>query len=296
VADIRAGERWTIVLLVLVSGCIGPAPQSLDGAADGLDGAAPDDAPNPGSAPDLEPRDGVSSPPDAAIATDPTFDSRPMTLPARLVITPREATFASTATGKASAATTLTVGNDGDDPARGIEIALKGGSASRFHIGKSSCVGTLPSGTTCSVEVTFAPLESGNVSDDLVVSSTVGGQVTCRLSGKGYLPARLTVAPMAHDYSSVLLGQKSSGFTFRVRNEGEVASQKLTTTLLGHDPSQYTIVGNTCYDLLVAAGAECEVAVEFRPTITGALQATLWIVGGADEMVTASLSGTGAAP
>jgi hypothetical protein len=82
------------------------------------------------------------------------------------------------------------------------------------------------------------------------------------LSGRGLLPASLTIAPSSQDFMT-MLGSTSAEALFTVKNAGDMDSGSPSTALTGNT-RDFAVSTNTCKNPL-AAGATCQIGVKFTP-------------------------------
>jgi hypothetical protein len=108
-------------------------------------------------------------------------------------------------------------------------------------------------------------------------------------------PAALAFTPSPFDFGQVGTGQTSSPQTFTLANTGGQATGALTDTLTG--AAAFTVTGDTCTGISLAAGGTCTVTVRFAPASMATDTATL-TAASANPAVTATdtLTGTGVRP
>lgn len=101
------------------------------------------------------------------------------------------------------------------------------------------------------------------------------------------------VQPAPYDYGQAGTGQAVSQ-TFTLANSGGTATGALTDTLTG--AAAFTVTGDTCTGISLAAGGTCTVTVRFAPSSTATGTATL-TAASVNPAVTATdvLTGTGVA-
>ncbi|MEO5932680.1 MAG: choice-of-anchor D domain-containing protein, partial [Duganella sp.] len=104
-----------------------------------------------------------------------------------------------------------------------------------------------------------------------------------------------SLAPASLAFSGTSIGQTSGPLSTTLSSTGNVALNIGNISLGGAAAGDYALAGGTCANgAAVAAGANCTVQVNFRPTASGARAATLTIThnatGGGS---TVALSGTG---
>ena len=113
-------------------------------------------------------------------------------------LTPSQASFGSADVGSTSKPTTFTLKNSGTADLSITTIALQGASPRSFEVtsgGSCASGGTVSAGSSCTVQVAFAPIAAGAVTATLSV--VAGGQeFQAPLSGTGVeTPAATTTAP-----------------------------------------------------------------------------------------------------
>ncbi len=176
--------------------------------------------------------------------------------------------FGPQALGTASAPWCVTVTNAGNAPADSGTFALGGTDAGAFAITSGAHHPAMPPGATQQVCVAFRPAREGAATAVLAV-----GGAGVSLSGTGYRePCRLEPSSTAHDFGSQVAGQAYPDWCLDVRNTGTSACAD-TLRLGGPDADQFAIVSGAAYDL--APGASQAVCVAFRPTVAGAVAASL---------------------
>jgi hypothetical protein len=85
-------------------------------------------------------------------------------------------------------------------------------------------------------------------------------------------PPVLAFTPSPFDYGQVAAGQTAS-HTFTLANTGGQATGALTDTLTG--VAAFTVTGDTCTGISLAAGGTCTVTVRFAPASMATDTATL---------------------
>jgi Pro-kumamolisin, activation domain/Abnormal spindle-like microcephaly-assoc'd, ASPM-SPD-2-Hydin len=96
-------------------------------------------------------------------------------------------------------------------------------------------------------------------------------------------------------FSSTADGSTSAAQTVTITNTGTGAVTLTSETLTGTNASSYVISANTCTSSL-ASNANCAVSIEFKPTATGTLTASLSVADNATgSPQTVPLTGTGSA-
>ncbi len=151
----------------------------------------------------------------------------------------------------------------------------------------TNCSGTIPPGSSCSINIFFAPTAIGSLVGTVTVADSVGNQ-TINLQGLGN-GAGLTIMPSFAIFGAQPVNSSSQAQTLTAKNTG--------TTPLTLNP--ITVTGNftesdDCPSQL-QAGSSCTVSVTFSPSATGSLSGSVNISdtsGAATTMATVSGQGT----
>ncbi len=197
----------------------------------------------------------------------------------------------STLTTTASAAQTTTIRNVGGSPVHISSVSITGANASDFTQ-NSSCTGTLASGATCPVAVTFASSSAGTFSAYLTVNSDAyfGGTAQVLLTGTAVVPTPVaTFSAPALTLSSVAAGATSSG-TVTLTDTGTGPLTLSALSLSGSGANLFSDT-STCGTTL-AVNASCTIKIQFAPLVPGSYSATLNIPNNATGAQSVSLSGT----
>ncbi len=211
------------------------------------------------------------------------------TAPPALSLSPASLTFLATGIGSVSASQTVTVSSSG-----GSAVQLQTPTVSGdYQITNNGCGATLPPGTSCSIQIAFAPTATGSRAGLLTVAANVaGGQVTASLNGTGVTPAALAFTPASLSFPATTQGVTSSAQSLQLSNSGGATATLQPPSITG----DYAVSGNNCGSSL-APGASCVLQVTFTPTAPGDRQGVLTVpasvTGG---HVSATLDGTGVAP
>ena len=178
--------------------------------------------------------------------------------------------FPDTATGAQSSPLALTLVNGGASPAALQSFQFAGPAAAEFSLDPSStCTagGSLAGGSSCTLQVVFAPAAAGVRSATLAVASNATPPPAATLSGNGVssgVPV-LTLMPTAITFSSAP-NQPLQPQTLVIRNDG---AAPLVVSSMSSDPAvvlEYStsIGGGTCTPppINVAPGSSCTVVVQ----------------------------------
>jgi hypothetical protein len=176
-------------------------------------------------------------------------------------------------------------------------VAASLGSGVNFSIASNGCSGTIS--LDCSISVEFSPVSGGSKSDILTLSYNDGTglkSVVMNVNGLGLSPANLTFDDgAAHDFGSLVIGNTTNR-DFNVTYSGSVSATSVSSSLLGTDASQFSIMSATCSGTL---SSNCDVRVSFAPTTSGSKTATLRLSfhnGSSNQTRDISLIGNGITP
>lgn len=196
-------------------------------------------------------------------------------------------TFAPQAVNTQSAAQTLTITSSGNAPVTISSVVVSGD-----FVESDTCTGqTLAAGTTCAVQLRFAPAAVGTRNGLLTVFANVaGGQATATLTGTGTSAAAIVLTPASLTFAATIVNQTNTAQIVTVSNTGGTTSALATPVLTG----DFQFTANTCGPTL-APQTGCSLAIAFTPTASGARTGTLTVVDDAGTQ-TATLIGTGDAP
>lgn len=106
--------------------------------------------------------------------------------------------FAPTIVDAGVRAATITLLNSTPDTISVVDVAIDPASAAAasFSVEASECIDAdLPGGATCAVDVTFAPVDTGDLTSAVLASLADGSLVRAELTGLGAEPPVLTVVP-----------------------------------------------------------------------------------------------------
>jgi hypothetical protein len=191
--------------------------------------------------------------------------------------------FEGQALGTTSTPHTLTLGNSGNTP-----LSITGITASGDYAQTNDCVSPLDVGASCTISVTFTPAAVGGLSGTLSITDDASGSPhTVALNGIGLGPL-VTLSPASLSFAGQLVGATSPAQVITLSNAGNAPLTISTITASG-DYAQTPDCGGS-----IAAGANCTVAVTFKPTAAGIRDGAITISDDAPGSPrTISLSGTG---
>ncbi|MFZ0630768.1 MAG: choice-of-anchor D domain-containing protein [Acidobacteriaceae bacterium] len=207
--------------------------------------------------------------------------------PTTATLNPSALTFATQTLQTLSTAQTVTLTNTGH-----LNLNISSVTASGDFIETDSCAGqSVAPESTCEIQVSFDPSQSGTRSGSLTVfANLTGGQITASLSGTGLGQAAIQLIPASLNFGALAIGATSSSQSVAIANTG-AQPETLTSETAGGD---FHITANTCTNSL-AAGASCTVSIVFNPSASGSRAGALTVVSSLG-VETAPLSGTGQTP
>jgi pimeloyl-ACP methyl ester carboxylesterase len=198
--------------------------------------------------------------------------------------------FSNQPVGTSSAAQAITVQNTGTALLPITSVALGGGNTGDFSQ-TNTCGANLPAGTSCVVNVTFAPVTIGSKSASVILTDSLGSQsVTLAGTGTGALAI---LSPSSLSFPNQLVGTPSTAQSLTLSNSGNVALNVTSISVTGANSSDFAQTNNCRAG--VAAGSSCTINVTFTPSGAGSRNATITVV---DDTGTqnAAVNGIGTAP
>ncbi len=208
------------------------------------------------------------------------------TQPTTATLTPSALTFTGQTQNTVSSPQTITVTNTGP-----ISLSITSISASQDFLENDNCSQPVPSGSTCNIQVSFAPQKVGAAQGTLTVFGNLpGGQITAMLSGTGLAPGNLVVVPGSLNFGDAVVGTTTSPKDITISNTGGVSVNLQQPAMTG----DFQMIANTCGTSL-AANTGCTVAIAFSPAASGARNGT-FSIGNGSSTQTVLLTGNGQTP
>jgi len=198
-------------------------------------------------------------------------------------------TFASTTIGASSAGQQFVFTNTGEGPVTITGVTATGD----YQVGTTCNNASVTIGSTCNVNVVFAPTATGTRTGTVTFATNISGSTfSGALTGTGVAPPLPTMAPGTLDFGSVILNASSAAKTFTVTNTAGVPVAVSSVAVTG-DYSQTNTCGTS-----VAASSTCTISVVFKPTAGGSRSGTVTVTtaGAAATMLSSTLTGTGLVP
>jgi len=151
----------------------------------------------------------------------------------------------------------------------------------------NTCTSPISAGASCKLTITFKPTALGQRSGSITISDSASGSPqVVSLKGNGLGAATTSVTD--HNFWGTAVGTVR-GFKFYLFNNQSVPLNITSITLTGAEFS----TTNHCTSPL-AAGAFCDITVNFAPTVTGTVTSVLTINYSANNSPqTVALTGTG---
>jgi hypothetical protein len=203
--------------------------------------------------------------------------------------------FGTESVGVETPVQTVTLKNVGTLAVTISSISLTGTGASSYLITANTCGTSLAVAASCIFSAAFKPTTTGSLSAGIAVTdNATGSPQSVALNGTGS-PAGTAVTLSATNigFGPAGIGLQTPAFTVTVKNTGTVAASLSSIVLGGAGASSFVLTANTCGSSLAVA-ATCIFSTAFKPTVAGALAATVAVtdnVAGSPQI--AALSGTG---
>ncbi len=216
---------------------------------------------------------------------------------ASLQATPPNQDFGSVVIAQTSGQVNFVIRNNGQVATAALTASISGAQANNFNVVNSQCNGQslAPGGVaTCTVTVTFTPVDEGTKNATLVVGDgTVS--VSVPITGQGQRPASLIVTPTPQDFGSAVADQAGQNIQFTLTNLGGAASGNLTFAFLNDAEGnfEYTVAQNFCPPTGIGSGLMCTFFVRFVPKTSGAKAASIQVTSDMAGVATGAISGTG---
>ena len=186
-----------------------------------------------------------------------------------------------------------TVKDAGNNPLSGITVtfATPGSGASGSFAGGVVTATTNTSGVaTAAVFTANATAGSYSVTAS---ASGVGAPASFSLTNTAPTIQTLSINTNNLNFGSQNAGSTSAAQNITVTNTGTASATFTSVTLIGSNPSEFTIASNTCTGVL-AVNAPCTVSLTFTPAANGARSASVQFVDSATgSPQTVLLTGTG---
>ena len=218
----------------------------------------------------------------------------------QVVVFPTSLAFSNQPAGTASASQTVTFTNGEPTAVNVASIGFNGADASDFAE-TDNCLGSVPVGAICSINVTFTPAAAGTRTATLNITDSATSPPSPQsvtLTGTGISPTRIvTTSASGLTFTSQTVGTTSAAQGLTLSNTGNVALTLSSLTFSGTNGSDFAEADNCGGG--VTAGASCTINVTFTPAAIGTRTGTLNITDDATSPPspqTVTLTGTGIPP
>jgi hypothetical protein len=188
--------------------------------------------------------------------------------------------------GTSSAAQNVTLTNNGNTTLSINTIQITGDYSQA-----NDCSATLPSGSNCTISITFTPTASGVRNGTITISDNAqNSPQTVALTGVGSNNSGpvAVLTPASLTFPNLQVGTSSTVQTVTLASVGN-APLSISSIRVTGDYSQ----SNNC-PLALAAGSSCSVNITFAPRSSGSRSGTLTVSDNAQgNLQTANVTGTG---
>lgn len=182
----------------------------------------------------------------------------------------------------------IEVTNSGESTLPVTRIYIDGPKAEEFAIASDTCSGQqLKAKTTCDLQITFSPAETGSHRASLVIEGeSLYTPPRLPVLGLGIAP-QLEAEPLKLDFGEQLVGTTSRRSSVRIENRGSAPLAIQSVTLEGQGAGDFGI-RDRCSGQTLAPGKRCELAYSFLPTVAGERRARLRLMSDAGGALAAS--------
>lgn len=207
-----------------------------------------------------------------------------------MAVAPVSLKFAATAVGSTSAPQTVTVYNQ-LSTTQSFTFTTTGNYAV-VGSGTNPCTGTLAGNTNCTVSVTLSPTQIGAINGSFIVSGTGFLPQITSLSGNGTNGSTL---PLSFSPASLLFDSPALGFSSlpKTVTATNTTTSALSLTLTPSTDWTASGTGTKPCGGALAAGASCQFAVIFTPSVLGFFNGSISIDTGSGNPVIYDLEGLG---
>ena len=208
--------------------------------------------------------------------------------PTAASVTPTSLRFGSLPVGDSAPSRSITL-HAGSDP---LQITDVGSDDPAFSVA-SACPRPLPAGSSCQIDVTFAPLRAGAHSGTLSVAARDTHPLRVDLTGAGVgvhaVTVAFRVAPTSLDFGSVAIGSNQVVSQAVTLTSG---SGSLSITSIASDDATHFSVSHDCPEVLHSRTA-CKATVTFNPSAVGLTRSVLTVTTKEEGTRRVTLSGRG---
>jgi len=239
-------------------------------------------------------------------STDPVHPTQEISLSGTGAVplalaTPASLNFGSLASGSTSNPQAITISNNGTANLVVSGVTRSGADTAQFSVVPGTCPSlapTIPAGSSCTINIAFAPTSAGPKSAAISIASNAPASPTLNIpvSGTGTV-AVIAAEPSAFVFGNQIVSSSSAPGIVTISNSGAAQLVIGSISLIGADPGHYSISPVTCPNLgpTIDPGANCTVSVAFSPNSAGIKSAQIQISSNdpVQPLLQLSLSGTG---
>jgi hypothetical protein len=197
--------------------------------------------------------------------------------------------------GTTSAASMVTLTNNGNANLTISTVTITGTNAGDFSKSADACSGaTVTPNNSCTVNVTFTPSAPGSRTATLsFADNAYNSPQAVGLSGTG-TSSGVNLSTTSLSFNNQAVGTTSAANGVTLTNNGSANLTISTDTITGTNAGDFAKSADTCSGATVAPNGTCSVNIEFAPSAPGNRTASLiFSDNAANSPQTVSLSGTG---
>ncbi len=189
----------------------------------------------------------------------------------------------------------VTLTNSGTGPLTIASIAVAAPFAETDNCGAS-----LPNGSNCKITILFTPTVAGAQNGTITITDNAGNvagtQQNVAVSGTGVgVPTGTTTTPTSLTFGDQNIGTTSAAQTVTFNNAG-TGPLTIASIAITQSSTDFAISNNPCGSTL-AAGANCQISITFKPTAIGGRAGALVFTDNAGNVTgsaqAVTLTGTG---
>jgi len=195
------------------------------------------------------------------------------------VLSATKVAFGTQGINQASAPSTLTLYNTGNQPLTSSMI-VGGTNPTLFSAVPNNC-SSIAAGGNCTIAITFSPTTTGSFSASLTVSDNANTLPAVALTGTGANGAVATLSATSINFGSEPTGVKSAAIAVTLTNTGNAALLFAASNPLAFSGTNFAEFSetDTCpkNPATLAVGVNCTISLYFTPASVGTRSATLTI-------------------
>ena len=210
-----------------------------------------------------------------------------------IAVSPTALTFSSTAVGHTSAPQTVTVINQAPTTQNFSFSAT--GNYSVTASGTTPCGSSLAGGAKCTVAVTFTPTQSGAINGSMIVAAGSGSNFLPQITSISGTATGGSTLPLSFSPTSLLFDSPALGFSSlpKTVTATNTTTSSLTLALTASQDWTASGTGTKPCGGTLAAGASCQFAVVFTPSVLGYFNGSISIATGSGTPIIYDLEGLG---